>query len=79
MGMTNGDSVILRKLAVLYQQHEKTAPLVLNGICYTCRADVSLQIHKTTAGYGINGGTVFVACNGDLMIKCMCCSPLVQK
>ncbi|KJS29543.1 MAG: hypothetical protein VR64_20535 [Desulfatitalea sp. BRH_c12] len=73
MRMTNQDSRTLEKLDQLYEVGDKAGPMVLNGKCGECGGEVLVEIDKTSDGYGINGGFVFAADDGQLAIKCIHC------
>ncbi len=63
---------MLKKLDQLYENHNKTGPMILNSVCSKCGTSVCVEIHKTSGGYGINGGSIFLT-NDRLSTKCIHC------
>jgi hypothetical protein len=71
--MTNEEGIILKKLNQFYENHNKTAPMIFNGVCSECGTSVYVEIHQTSSGYGINGGSIFMT-DDRLSVKCLHCS-----
>ena len=70
--MTNQEALIIKKLDQLYEKHNTSGSMVLNNVCCDCGESVCLEIHKTSGGYGINGGSVSVT-DDRLLVSCIYC------
>jgi hypothetical protein len=68
--MTSEEALILKKLDQLYENHHKTGPIILNTDCSVCGVSVRVEIYKTSSGYGINDGSIFLM-DDRLSAKCI--------
>jgi len=67
--MTNQEALIIKKLDQLYEKHYKSS---FNSVCCKCGKSVCLEIHKTSGGYGINGGSIFLT-DDRWFVECISC------
>ena len=70
--MTKNDQSTLEKLNQIYDKY-KTTSLLVNYKCAQCGIDVEIAIHRTKDGFGMNGGALYLNCEGQLMAKCLKC------
>jgi hypothetical protein len=47
--------------------------LHLQKPCVACRRSITVEIHRTTDGYGFNGAVPVGVCDGELCFECVAC------
>ena len=57
----------LERLFQLYIEHEAANPVRLNFNCIQCGQHFELELHRTSRGFGINGGVLLVNSEGQLL------------
>ena len=60
----------LKNLFVFY---EKSEPLFVTTDCYTCGRKTTIEIHKTSDGFGLLGGVLDKSVNQQYIAKCAEC------
>lgn len=66
-------SIDLKKLNSIYRDNQ-SSPLVIQSTCHMCGLPVSVQIFKTSGGYGLNNGALYVTADGNLLVRCTSCT-----
>jgi hypothetical protein len=66
-------SIDLKDLDSIYRDKESN-PLVIQSACHACGVPVSVQIYKTSGGYGLNNGALYVTADGKLLVRCTSCT-----
>jgi hypothetical protein len=71
--MTNKKLPSLEKLDDIYDEHGNSNPVFLTFKCCQCNHRFVLELHRTTQGFGINGGILLVTGDDQLLGKCLDC------
>jgi hypothetical protein len=48
-------------------------PFIIEGNCHACGVSIRVEIHKTSAGFGLNHGALYVTTDGKLLVRCLPC------
>ena len=62
----------------LYNYNLKQKHFNQSGRCHRCGTDVSITIERTSAGYGINGGVLYVQNTNQFLLECERCFKITE-
>ena len=71
--MTDVTFASLERLFQIYTENGAANPVRLGLDCSQCGNNFELEIHRTSRGFGINGGVLLVKNNDQLLGACMSC------
>jgi hypothetical protein len=77
--MTNDKLPTLEKLDDFYNEHGNSNPVLLPFNCIQCGRRFELELHRTSQGFGINGGILLVTSDDQLLGRCVDCHKQTDK
>jgi len=64
--------VNLDTLIRIFEEQTPENPVLIQKICSDCACDVTIEIHRTSGGFGIQGGALYDE-DGIIVAKCVDC------
>jgi len=57
----------------MFEDSPDKSHLSFSSCCKTCGCQVTIEIHNLPSGFGLEGGVMFEANSGQLLVKCDAC------
>ena len=64
---------LLKKLNELFGANHEKSTIVLNDKCSDCGRETTIVVTPTSAGYGLQGGVLFMSSTDKYIAKCLAC------
>ena len=66
-------SHLLKRLKKLFKDNPEKSTIVLKEKCIDCRTETTIEITRTSVGFGLKGGVLFESSNDKFKAKCLAC------
>ena len=66
-------SHILNGLKKLFKDNPEKSTIVLKEKCSDCGTETTIEITRTSVGFGLMGGALFKSINDKFIAKCLAC------
>jgi hypothetical protein len=66
-------SHILNGLKKLFKDNPEKSTIVLKEKCIDCGTETTIEITRTSIGFGLMGGVLFESSNDKFKAKCLAC------
>jgi len=66
-------SPLLKRLEKLFKDNPEKSTIVLKEKCSDCGNKTTIEITRTSVGFGMQGGALFKSSNDKLIAKCLAC------
>jgi hypothetical protein len=71
--MDKNELLTFNKLHHLCGKHDQSGAIILKSKCIVCGIEVQIEINRTVAGFGLNGGAIHLNKDGQFLTKCLRC------
>ena len=64
--------VSLDTLRMIFGDNPSDRPVIIHQTCCDCGCDVEIEVHKTSGGFGLQGG-ILLESGGKIVADCLKC------
>ena len=64
--------VDVNTLEEMFAENPPGTPVIIDKTCIECGCDVAIEIHRTSGGFGLQGG-ILLRANNQTVARCLAC------